>query len=98
MSTIVHDCFHLMYIQQLVFLFSPPFDGRNPLPLVMAILYEILINIPVAGLQFPYQRTFGYFPVAEQTVWSHLVSQTRDQKLSKPKYYPNLTFYCIEYQ
>lgn len=87
-----------MYIQQLVFLFSPPFDGRNPLPLVMAILYEILINIPVAGLQFPYQRTFGYFPVAEQTVWSHLVSQTRDQKLSKPKYYPNLTFYCIEYQ
>lgn len=87
-----------MYIQQLVFLFSPPFDRGNLLPLIMAILYEILINIPVAGLQFPYQRTFGHFPMTEQTVWSHLVSQTRDQELSKPKYYPNLTFYHTEYQ
>ena len=69
-----------MYIQQLVFLFPPPFDRGNLHTLIMAILYEILINIPVAGLQFPYQRTFGHFPMTEQTVWSHLVSQTRDQE------------------
>lgn len=27
-----------------------------------------------------------------------IVSQNRQQQLSKPKYYPNLTFYYIEYQ
>ena len=70
---------HLTYIQQLVFLFPPPFDRGNLLPLIMAILYEIHINIPVAGLQFPYQRTFGHFPVAEQTVWSHLICKTGNQ-------------------
>lgn len=87
-----------MYIQQLVFLFPPPFDRGNLLTLIMAILYEILINIPVAGLQFPYQRTFGHFPMTEQTVWSHLVSQTRDQELSKPQHYPkNIVFYSVNH-
>ena len=27
-----------------------------------------------------------------------LVTEKRAEQLSKPKYYPNLTFYCIEYQ
>ena len=27
-----------------------------------------------------------------------LISSRYDCDLSKPKYYPNLTFYCIEYQ
>ena len=27
-----------------------------------------------------------------------VVVEDRQGKLSKPKYYPNLTFYCIEYQ
>ena len=64
----------------------------------MAILYEILINIPVAGLQLPYQRALWHFTIAEQTVRADLVCKAGYQQLSKPKYYPNLTFYCIEYQ
>ena len=39
----------------------------------MAILYEILINIPVAGLQLPYQRALWHFAIAEQTVRAHLM-------------------------
>lgn len=29
---------------------------------------------------------------------SYIAGHKADNELSKPKYYPNLTFYCIEYQ
>ena len=44
-----------------------------------------------------------YFPAdvekAAQQFWQQQNSAVAvDNDLSKPKYYPNLTFYCIEYQ
>lgn len=46
----------------------------------MAILYEILINIPVAGLQLPYQRALWHFTIAEQTVRADLVCKAGYQQ------------------
>lgn len=46
----------------------------------MAVPYEIRINAPVTGFQFPYQRAFGHPAITEQLIWSHLVCQTCNQK------------------
>lgn len=64
----------------------------------MAILYEILINIPVAGLQLPYQRALWHFAIAEQTVGADLVCKAGYQQLSKPQHYPkNTVFYSVNH-
>ena len=66
--------------------------------LVVAESDILPINVPVTRLQLPDQRAFGYFPVPQQTVWTDIVGERGKEQLSKPKYYPNLTFYYIEYQ
>ena len=48
--------------------------------LIVTISYEIRINVPVTGFQFPYQRAFGHPAITEQLIWSHLVCQTCNQK------------------
>ena len=57
-----------------------------------------MVNVPVASLQLFYQPAFGVSPVPQELRRTDIESQRAKQHLSKPKYYPNLTFYCIEYQ
>lgn len=57
-----------------------------------------MVDVPVASLQLLYQGAFGDCLATQKPVWTHVVGKRGEQQLSKPKYYPNLTFYCIEYQ
>ena len=58
----------------------------------------LAVNVPVTSLQLSDQLAFGYLPAPQKTVWTDIVGERGKEQLSKPKYYPNLTFYCIEYQ
>ena len=77
----------------------PPFKQHGvPFPLVVAEGDILPINVPVARLQLSDQRAFGYLSAPQKPVWTDIVGKRGKEQLSKPKYYPNLTFYCIEYQ
>ena len=50
------------------------------------------------GFQLADEPTFRVSAVTEQYPLTHIEAQYGKEQLSKPKYYPNLTFYYIEYQ
>ena len=85
-------------IQQRKLRLSPFEQHRVPFPFVVAESDILPIDVPVACLQLSDQRAFGYLPAPQQTVWTDIVGKRGKEQLSKPKYYPNLTFYYIEYQ
>ena len=92
------DTYSLWYIQQRK-LSLPSFEQHGvAFPLIVTESDILPIDVPVASLQLSDQRTFGYLPASQQTVWTDIVGKRGKEQLSKPKYYPNLTFYCIEYQ
>ena len=75
-----------------------PLNAWYDTPFPFTERHVFLENIPVSTLQLAYQFAFRQFPTSQQSVWANLISKAGKQYLSKPKYYPNLTFYCIEYQ
>lgn len=92
------DTYSLWYIQQRK-LSLPSFEQHGvAFPLIVTESDILPIDIPVASLQLSDQLAFGYLPVPQQTVWTDIVGKRGKKQLSKPKYYPNLTFYYIEYQ
>ena len=60
--------------------------------------YVFLVNVPVPGFQLADEPAFRVSAVTEQYPLTHIEAQYGKEQLSKPKYYPNLTFYYIEYQ
>lgn len=77
----------------------PPFEQQGvAFPLVVAESDILAVDVPVASFQLPNQCAFGYVAVSQQTVRTDIVGKCGKEQLSKPKYYPNLTFYYIEYQ
>ncbi len=87
-----------MYIQQFKFFLPSSLDARHHLSFIASERDILFVDIPVAGFQFLDQPAFRHIPVPDQLVISDIIGQRCDQELSKPKYYPNLTFYYIEYQ
>lgn len=85
-------------IQQRKLRLSPFEQHGVPFTLVVAESDIFPVNVPVARLQFPDQRAFGYLSAPQKPVWTDIVGERGKEQLSKPKYYPNLTFYYIEYQ
>ena len=88
----------LRNVQQRKLRLSPFEQHGVPFPLVVAESDILPVNVPVARLQFSDQRAFGYLPAPQKPVWTDIVGERGKEQLSKPKYYPNLTFYYIEYQ
>lgn len=85
-------------IQQRKLRLSPFEQHGMTFTLVVAESDILPIDVPIACLQLSDQRAFGYLSASQQTVRTDIVGERGKQELSKPKYYPNLTFYCIEYQ
>ena len=88
----------LRNVQQRKLRLSPFEQHGVPFPLVVAESDILPIDVPVARLQLSDQRAFGNLSATQKSIWTDIVGERGKQKLSKPKYYPNLTFYCIEYQ
>ena len=88
----------LRNVQQRKLRLSPFEQHGVPFPLVVAESDILPIDVPVARLQLSDQRAFGNLSATQKSIWTDIVDERGKQKLSKPKYYPNLTFYCIEYQ
>ena len=85
-------------IQQRKLRLSPFEQHGVPFTLVVAESDIFPVNVPVASLQLSDQFAFGYLPAPQKPVWTDIVGERGKEQLSKPKYYPNLTFYYIEYQ
>ena len=85
-------------IQQRKLRLSPFEQHGVPFPLVVAESDILPIDVPVARLQLSDQRAFGNLSATQKSIWTDIVGERGKEQLSKPKYYPNLTFYCIEYQ
>ena len=51
--------YHLRYIQEFKLLFSSALDARNHLAPVTPERNILVIDVPVAGFQSPYQTAFG---------------------------------------
>lgn len=85
-------------IQQRKLRLSPFEQHGVPFTLVVAESDILPVNVPVARLQFSDQRAFRYLSAPQKPVWTDIVGECGKEQLSKPKYYPNLTFYYIEYQ
>ena len=88
----------LRNVQQRKLRLSPFEQHGVPFTLVVAESDILPVNVPVARLQFSDQRAFRYLSAPQKPVWTDIVGECGKEQLSKPKYYPNLTFYCIEYQ
>ena len=56
------------------------------------------MDIAVAAFYLLNEAALGVVGVAHERPITDVIGKGGKQKLSKPKYYPNLTFYCIEYQ
>jgi len=66
--------------------------------LVAAIADIFLIDIAVAGLQFADKGAFRYPAGTQQSVFTHIVREYREQQLSKPQHYPkNTVFYSVNH-
>ena len=90
--------YYLWYIQQCKLRLSPFEQHGVPFPLVVAESDILPIDVPVARLQLSDQRAFGNLSATQKSIWTDIVGKRGKEQLSKPKYYPNLTFYYIEYQ
>ena len=90
--------FLLFFKKQHIFHLPSSFNARHYFAFVAPEGDILFIDIPVSGLQLLQQFAFGHFAVTFQTVCPHIIAQNSGDQLSKPKYYPNLTFYYIEYQ
>lgn len=85
-------------IQQQELHFAPPLYRADGFALVPAVGCVFTVNVPVSGFQLADKPAFRMPAMTEQHPLPHVVAQDGQEQLSKPKYYPNLTFYCIEYQ
>ena len=85
-------------IQQQELHFAPPLYRADGLAFPTAEGYVFLVNVPVPGFQLADKPAFRMPAMTEQHPLPHVVAQDGQEQLSKPKYYPNLTFYYIEYQ
>lgn len=88
----------LWLIQQQELHFAPPLYRADGFALVPAVGCVFMVNVPVPGFQLADKPAFRMPAMTEQHPLPHVVTENRKQELSKPKYYPNLTFYYIEYQ
>ena len=89
---------NLRLIQQQELHFAPPLYRADGLAFPTAEGNVFLVNIPVSGFQLADEPAFRVSAVTEQYPLTHIEAQYGKEQLSKPKYYPNLTFYYIEYQ
>ena len=60
-------------IQQCKLRLSPFEQHGVAFSLVVAEGYILTVDVPVASLQLPYQRTFGYLSAPQKPVWTHVV-------------------------
>lgn len=67
----------LRYIQQLKLSFSAAFDAGDRLAFVAAVRDILLVDIPVAGLDFLDKITLRAFAIAEQSAVTYIVRQYR---------------------
>lgn len=67
----------LWYIQQLKLSFSAAFDAGDRLALVATVRDILLVNIPVAGLDFLDKVTLRAFTISQQSAVADIVSQNR---------------------
>lgn len=88
----------LWHIQQCKLRLSPFEQHGVAFSLVVTEGDILTVDVSVASLQLLYQGAFRDCLATQKPVWTHVVGKRGKQKLSKPKYYPNLTFYYIEYQ
>ena len=57
--------------------FSAAFDAGDRLALVATVRDILLVNIPVAGLDFPDKVTLRAFTISQQSAVADIVSQNR---------------------
>ena len=79
-SEILNNCLRLSChvsgnIQQCKFTFPPSLNTADDLSFPHPVGYVFLINIPVPPFQFPNQIAFRNLAVAEQPVFTDLVTQ-----------------------
>ena len=87
----------LLIQQQKLHLPSPLYRADFP-PLVVAIGYILLIDVPVTGFQLFQQTAFRVFPISEQSSVTHIVAEYGQDQLSKPQHYPkNIVFYSVNH-
>ena len=85
-------------IQQRKLRLSPFEQHGVAFPLVVAEGDILTVDIPVASLQLSDQRAFGYLSAPQKPVWSDIVGERGEQKLSKPQHYPkNTVFYSVNH-
>ena len=70
----------LWYIQQLKLSFSAAFDAGDWLAFVATVRDILLVDIPVARLDFLDKVTLWAFAIAEQSTVADIVSQNRQQQ------------------
>ena len=72
-------------IQQRKLRLSPFEQHGMAFTLVVAESDILPINIPVASLQLSDQRTFGYLPASQQTVWTDIVGKRGKEQAILPE-------------
>ena len=77
-------CQLLRLIQQCKLRLSPFEQHGMAFTLVVAESDILPINIPVASLQFPYQRAFGYLFAPQQPIRTDIVASVARSRLSFP--------------
>lgn len=75
--------------QQKLHLPSPLYRADFP-PLVVAVGYILLIDVPVTGFQLFQQTAFRVFPISEQSSVTHIVAEYGQDKASFPYLLNNL--------
>ena len=88
----------LSLIQQQKLHFPSPLYRADFPPLVVAVGYILLIDVPVTGFQLLQQTAFRVFPISEQSSVTHIVAEYGQDQLSKPQHYPkNTVFYSVNH-
>ena len=82
---LTHSPLFLRYIQKCKLRLSPFEQHGMPFSLIVAESDILPINIPVASLQLSDQRTFGYLPASQQTVWTDIVGKRGKEQAILPE-------------
>lgn len=91
-------CQFSRFIQQQKLHFPSPLYRADFPPLVVAVGYILLIDVPVTGFQLFHQTAFRVFSISEQSSVTHIVAEYGQDQLSKPQHYPkNTVFYSVNH-
>ena len=91
-------CQFSRFIQQQKLHFPSPLYRADFPPLVVAVGYILLIDVPVTGFQLFQQPAFRTFTVTEQSPMPYIVAKNGQEQLSKPQHYPkNTVFYSVNH-